>query len=82
MKKYVDGKYIEVTQEEMQTLVVGAQPLPYKDRVINRIRERYSLDDEIAILRQRDTKPAEYKAYNDFVEQIKAEEKIKEQEAE
>lgn len=56
---------------------VEVEPLSYKARVISRIRERYSLDDEIAILRQKDTKPAEYNAYNDFVEKIKAEEKSK-----
>ena len=69
-----NGKYREATEQDF----IGAEilpPLPYKDRVINRIRAVYSVDDEIAILRQRDTKPAEYKAYNDFVEMIKAEEK-------
>ena len=75
MKKYVNGKYIEVTQKELEALNKDIPPLPYKDRVINRIRERYSLDDEIAILRQRDTKAEEFQAYNDFVEKIKQEEK-------
>ena len=56
---------------------VEVVPLSYKDRIINRIRAVYSVDDEIAILRQRDTKPDEYTAYNDFVEQIKAEERAK-----
>lgn len=37
------------------------------------IRARYSLDAELAILRQRDTKPSEFAAYNDFAEQCKAE---------
>lgn len=47
----------------------------YQERVVNRIREFYSVDDEIAILRQRDTKPEEFAEYNAFVEQIKAEER-------
>ena len=74
MKKYVDGQYIEMTEEEIAEL----KPLkfPYEQRVVNRIREVYSVDDELAILRQRDTKPEEFKAYNDFVEQIKAEERM------
>ena len=75
MKKYVNGKYIEVTQEELKALNKDIPPLPYKDRVINRIRAVYSVDDEIAILRQRDTKAEEFQAYNDFVEKIKQEEK-------
>ena len=39
----------------------------------NRIRERYSISDELAILRQRDTKPEEFAEYNAFAEQAKAE---------
>lgn len=50
-------------------------PIPYEQRVVNRIREVYSIDDELAILRQRDTKPEEFAEYNAFVEQIKAEER-------
>ena len=50
-------------------------PIPYEQRVVNRIREVYSIDDELAILRQRDTKPDEFAEYNAFVEQIKAEER-------
>ena len=47
----------------------------YKQRIVDRIRLKYSVDDELAILRQRDTKPDEFIAYHDFVERIKAEEK-------
>ena len=36
------------------------------------IRARYSLDAELAILRQRDPKPSEFAAYNAFAEQCKA----------
>lgn len=48
----------------------------FEERVVNRIREKYSVDDELAILRQRDTKPEEFAEYNAFVEQIKAEERM------
>ncbi len=75
MKKYLNGKYVEITEAEQEEARKSAPVIPYKDRVINRIRERYSLDDEIAILRQKDTKPFEFQAYNDFVEKIKQEEK-------
>ncbi len=37
-------------------------------RVIN---TRYSVDDQIAILRQKDTKPEEYQEFFDFAEQVK-----------
>ena len=44
----------------------------YPNLVSRLIRERYSIDDEMAILRQRDTKPEEYEAYNTFCEECKA----------
>ena len=47
----------------------------YQERVVSRIRKAYSVDDELAILRQRDTKPEEFAEYNTFVEQIKEEER-------
>ncbi len=36
------------------------------------IAGRYSIDDQIAILRQKDTKPEEYQAFYDFAEEVKA----------
>lgn len=52
------------------------QPIPemtYEEQVVAKIRERYSVDDELAILRQRDTKPEEFEAYNQYAEQCKKE---------
>lgn len=43
----------------------------YKERIIELIREKYSGDDEFAILRQRDTKPEEFNEYNEYVEECK-----------
>lgn len=71
---YDNGIYREETVEELTSIVIPE--LPYAHRVVNRIRTKYSVDDELAILRQRDTKPEEFAEYNAFVEQIKAEEKI------
>lgn len=39
------------------------------------IRERYSIDDEIAILRQKDTKADEFDAWYAYCEQCKAQAK-------
>lgn len=36
------------------------------------IRERYTLNDEIALLRQRTSKKAEFAEYNDYAEAAKA----------
>lgn len=43
----------------------------YKQRVIELIRRRYSVDDELAILRQRNSKIDEFNVYNSFVEECK-----------
>ena len=40
-------------------------------KLIPLIRERYSMDDEIAIQRQKTTKPEEFQAYFDYVELCK-----------
>ncbi len=44
----------------------------YPNLVSRLIRERYSIDDEMAILRQRDEKPDEYQTYFAFCEECKA----------
>ena len=76
MKKFKNGQYTEITAEEISLISENKPVISYKERVISRIREKYSIDDELAILRQRDTKPEEYEEYNAFVEQIKAEERV------
>lgn len=45
----------------------------YGSMIEKKIRERYSLSAELAILRQRDTKPDEFAQYNEYVEQCKKE---------
>lgn len=71
-----NGIYRDMTEEEIAELIsYTSEPLPYEQRVVSRIREVYSVDDELAILRQRDVKPEEFAEYNAFVEQIKTEER-------
>lgn len=43
----------------------------YKELVVQKIRERYTTDDELAIQRQRDSKPEEFAQYNEFCEACK-----------
>jgi uncharacterized membrane protein affecting hemolysin expression len=73
-KEHPNGVLVELTEEELWR---NAPIISYEQRIVNRIREVYSVDDELAILRQRDTKPDEFEAYNTFVERIKAEERSK-----
>lgn len=44
----------------------------YENEIVRRIRQRYSVNQELAILRQRDEKPEEFKGYNEYVEACKA----------
>ena len=78
----VDGKQIFNPSEEMilaagweeytpeETASEEYQPT-YEEKVVELIREKYTIDDELAILRQRDTKKAEFEEYFEFCEQCK-----------
>ena len=77
-----DGKQIFNPSEEMilaagweeytpeEEPIVEYQPT-YEEKVVELIREKYTIDDELAILRQRDTKKAEFEEYFEFCEQCK-----------
>lgn len=76
----VEGQIIQTwveddsIEEEMVENIPENVYIPsYKERIIARIRDVYSIDDEIAILRQKEIKPEEFEAYYNFVEQCKAE---------
>ena len=77
MKISENGIVRDMTPEEEQEFNNLVEVIPYEQRVVNRIREVYQVDDELALLRQKDTKPEEFQQYNTFVERIKAEEKNK-----
>lgn len=47
-------------------------PISYSALVSRMIRRKYSINDELAILRQRDSKPTEFAEYNTYCEQCKA----------
>jgi hypothetical protein len=44
----------------------------YESEIIRRIRKRYTVNQELAILRQRESKSHEFAEYNAFVEKCKA----------
>ena len=80
MKKYINGKYIELTVEEIAQAQAAQAEMershwldtPYDDLVNAEIRKRYSASQEFAILRQKDEKPEEYAAYYAYCEECKA----------
>lgn len=43
----------------------------YNQKVVELIREKYSIDDELAIHRQRETKPNEFNEYFNYCEGCK-----------
>ena len=63
----------EVTVDEAELARSTADAQADRARKISQaIRARYSIDDELAILRQRDAKPEEFAEYNAFDESIKS----------
>lgn len=74
--RWVSNPTIEEFENEGWEEYTPPTPEPYtptyKERVVQHIRERYDVDDELAVLRQRDKKPDEFAAYNSYVEDCKA----------
>ena len=63
-ENYISREWVEDIVTQNSTI--------YKKAIIEKVRAVYSIDDEIAILRQKDTKPEEFETYYNFVEQCKA----------
>ena len=71
---FVDGK-LSLVNGVLTDVSARINQMVYERLIVSKIRERYSLDQELAILRQRDTKPEEFAEYNTYVEQCKLEAK-------
>ena len=69
----VNGALVE--RDKSAELAKIKTTVDYPQLVENKIRTKYSVSAELAILRQRDTKPEEFAEYNAFCEQCKAEAK-------
>ena len=70
---YIDGEFVY----SPLPIDEAAEKAQYEAMVSTFIREKYSVDDELAILRQRDTKPEEFAEYNAYAEDCKARAKAK-----
>ena len=87
MKQCINGKYVELTPEELAEMEAQQQnaeaeywqSVSYEDAVNAEIRKKYSESAEFAILRQKDEKPNEYAEYYSYCEECKA--YVKEQKA-
>lgn len=47
--------------------------IEYETKIVSLIRKKYNINQELAILRQMDTKPTEFVEYSKYVEKCKAE---------
>lgn len=80
MKKYVNGQYIDMTEEEIAQAQAQSeqaekeywQTVDYSEAINKEIRKKYSESQEFAILRQKDEKPQEYAEYFAYCESCKA----------
>ena len=66
-----EGDYEEVAERP------GYAPSGYEDEVVRLVRQRYDIEAELAILRQRDEKPDEFGEYYAYVEECKVRAKAK-----
>ena len=67
-------EYLKLAKKNRETNPESWENL-YESEIVRRIRKKYSVNQELAVLRQRDTKPAEFEEYNAYVEKCKAEAK-------
>lgn len=61
--------------DRMARLRAENEKMLYKNLIEYKIALRYSIKDELAIQRQKEKKPEEFKEYNDYCEQCKEEAK-------
>ena len=72
MKVNENGIYREMTADELSEMQNFTPPVNYAEMVEIEIRKKYTVSDELAILRQKDEKPEEYDEYYEFCEKCKA----------
>lgn len=64
-----NGTYL--VKDEQAMPLFSAVEISYEERVVSLIRGKYSVDEELAIQRQRDTKPEEFREYFEYCEACK-----------
>ncbi len=61
-----------MTQKELLACKNGLSDICYEQAVNQKIRARYTLSQELALLRQREEKPQEFEAYHAYAQACKA----------
>lgn len=75
----IDSKTAKITErgyteeELLQAERINSilQEIPYEQKVVDLIREKYTIDEELAIHRQKETKPNEFEIYFNYCEECK-----------
>lgn len=75
-KSFFPARYPIEKYEEVDEIPNIRNEEDYGNQVNDLIRRRYSLSEELAILRQKGEKPDEYRAYFAFCEECKANAKL------
>lgn len=82
IENYKIKNYEEINATNCNFVIETMPLVNYEDEVNKRVREKYSLSQELSLLRQKESKVDEYQVYYDYVESCKnqAKEKLKEYE--
>lgn len=70
--KNLPQQELVLTEEEIQAELERAKQITYENKIVALIREKYNINQELALLRQKDTKAEEYNEYYAYVEECKA----------
>ena len=82
IENYKIKDYVEIDSTHCDFTIEVGELVNYEDEVNNLVREKYSLSEELSLLRQKESKADEYQVYYDYVESCKtaAKDKVKEYE--
>lgn len=72
----VTGKVTECELTKDELIVINSinsiiAEVPYEQKVVSLIREKYTIDEELSIQRQKESKPDEFEAYFNYCEACK-----------
>lgn len=71
LDKYLKKGYELIEKKIVTAKVQKSEYKDYPDAVVKMIREKYTVDDELSILRQKDIKAEQFTEYFNFVEECK-----------
>lgn len=71
--KNLPRKEIVLTEEQLAEIREEEKAREYENKIINKIRQKYSINQELAIQRKRYAEPEKFEEYNAYVEQCIAE---------